>query len=237
MTKDNANNKGQYRNQFQVVIAGSNGYVSKSIAPQDGYTGPTYLGNAAINAPLYCAGDDTFMGSTMWSDKPFDAGLCAAACSAQSDYNLAHPPAAPAKPKTCQYFNTYLLLKNGVTEGQYCAMVSLVLSQVPPNVLQIDADFAQSTPNPGTAVMLRTPANTAALTSTPLLTATLSSTPPTPESLAFRALLPLQARRLALQATNPTVRRFSATPRHSPPLLPRLRQQYLHLPSWSRALR
>ena len=232
MTKDNAKNSGQWRSSFQVVIAGSNGYVSKSIAPQDGYTGPTYLGNAAINAPLDCAGDDTFMGSTMWSDKPFDAGLCAAACSAQSDYNLAHPPAAPAKPKTCQYFNTYLLLKNGVTEGQYCAMVSLESLNIDLIVFPTGADFARSTPNPGTAAMLRTLASTVALTSTPLHTATRSSTLPTPESLAFRALLPQQARRSALPATNLTVRRFSATLRHSPHLLPRLRQQYLHLPSW-----
>ena len=121
VSKDNAKNGGQWRNQFQVVIAGSNGYVNKSIAPQDGYTGPTYLGNAAINAPLDCAGGDTFMGSKVFTSGPFDAGLCSAACTAQSQYNLRHPPAT-GSPSTCQFFNTYLLLKNGVSVGQYCAM-------------------------------------------------------------------------------------------------------------------
>ncbi|OCL15259.1 hypothetical protein AOQ84DRAFT_358179 [Glonium stellatum] len=121
VSADNAKNKGQWRNQFQVVIAGSNGYVSNSIAPQDGYTGPTYLGTAAINAPLDCAGGDTFMGSKVFTSGPFDAGLCSAACTAQSQYNLRHPPAT-GNPSTCQFYNTYILLKNGVSVGQYCAM-------------------------------------------------------------------------------------------------------------------
>ena len=126
MAKDNAKNSGQWRNKFQVVIAGSNGYVSNSISPQDGYTGPTYLGNAAINAPLDCSGADTFMGAKTFTNGPFDAGLCAAACSAQSAYNIRNPP-KNGKPKTCQFFNTYMLLKNGIPEGQYCSMVSFRL--------------------------------------------------------------------------------------------------------------
>ena len=121
VSPENANNDGQWRNDFHVVIAGSNGYVSKSIAPQDGYTGPEHLGTAAINAPLDCAGGDTFMGSKVFTSGPFDAGLCASACSSQTQYNIAHPP-ANGKPKTCQFFNTYLLLKNGVSVGQTCAM-------------------------------------------------------------------------------------------------------------------
>lgn len=122
--KENTNNAGQWRNQFQVVIAGSNGYVSKSISPQDGYTGPTYLGDAAINAPLDCSGGDTFIVPKTFADGPFDAGLCAAACTAQSDYNINHPPTDGTKPKTCQFFNTYMLLKNGVPEAQVCSLVS-----------------------------------------------------------------------------------------------------------------
>ncbi|KAK7968634.1 hypothetical protein PG988_007707 [Apiospora saccharicola] len=125
VSKDNTNNAGQWRNKFQVVIAGSNGYVSKSIAPQPGYTGPTYLGNAAINAPLDCSGADTYIQPKVFTDGPFDAGLCAAACSAQSDYNLRHPPTDGTKPKTCQFFNTYMLLKNGQPEGQYCSLYTM----------------------------------------------------------------------------------------------------------------
>ncbi|KAK8036389.1 hypothetical protein PG991_001526 [Apiospora marii] len=125
VSKDNTKNAGQWRNKFQVVMAGSNGYVSKSIAPQPGYNGPTYLGNAAINAPLDCSGADTYIQPKVFTGGPFDAGLCAAACSAQSAYNLAHPPSDGSKPKTCQFFNTYMLLKNGVPEGQYCSLYTM----------------------------------------------------------------------------------------------------------------
>lgn len=123
VTAANAKNAGQYRTQFQVVIAGSNGYVSKSIGPQDGYNGPNVLGNAAINAPLDCGGFNTFMGSKIFTSGPFDAGLCSAACTAQSNYNLQHPPKT-GKPQTCQFYNTYMLYKNNIAQGQYCAMVS-----------------------------------------------------------------------------------------------------------------
>lgn len=64
------------------------------------------------------------MGSKIFTNGPFDPKLCAAACTAQSEYNLRHPPKnAPAQ--TCQFFNTFFVLKNGVPEGQYCSLVSL----------------------------------------------------------------------------------------------------------------
>lgn len=47
----NANNYGQYRNQFQVLIAGSNGYVNNTIVPPPGYGTAVDLGTSAINAP------------------------------------------------------------------------------------------------------------------------------------------------------------------------------------------
>lgn len=63
------------------------------------------------------------MGFKIFQGGAFDARLCAAACSEQSAYNLAHPPSdRPAQ--TCQFFNTYLLSKNGVAIGQYCSMYS-----------------------------------------------------------------------------------------------------------------
>lgn len=123
MTQENAKNTGQWRSKFQVVMAGSNGYVNYARAAIDGYNKPTYLDNVAINAPLDCAGDDTYMGVRIFTSGPFDPGLCASACSATSKYNIEHPPAS-GKPQTCQFFNTYLLLKNGVSVGQYCAMYS-----------------------------------------------------------------------------------------------------------------
>ncbi|KAK1701938.1 hypothetical protein BDP67DRAFT_483913 [Colletotrichum lupini] len=121
--ENTATNRGQWRNQFEVVIAGSNGYVAQRADDQAGYSSAVYLGDNSINAPLDCAGYDTFLGSKIFTDGPFDPKLCAAACTAQSEYNVAHPPAnAPAQ--TCQFFNTFFVLKNGVPEGQYCSLYS-----------------------------------------------------------------------------------------------------------------
>lgn len=59
VTTDNAKNVGQWRKDFHVVIAGSNGYVSNKIVTPPGCSTPIYLGNAAINAPFDCNGNDT----------------------------------------------------------------------------------------------------------------------------------------------------------------------------------
>ncbi|KAL1310534.1 hypothetical protein AAFC00_000817 [Neodothiora populina] len=113
----NAVNNGQYQQDFHVVIAGSNGYMNKTVAPVDGYAQPTYLGAGAIEAPLDCNKHDTYMGVKIFTKGPFDASQCAAACTATSVYDL-----SVGIPQTCQFFNTYLLLKNGSPVGQYCAM-------------------------------------------------------------------------------------------------------------------
>jgi len=114
-------NAGQWRRDFRVVIAGSNGYTNDAIAVPDGYTGPAVLGNAAINAPLDCNKANTYMGVKIFTEGAFDAGRCAAACTSQSEYNIAHPP-KNAPPMTCQFFNTYVLYKNKAPVGQYCSL-------------------------------------------------------------------------------------------------------------------
>lgn len=96
--------------------------MNRTIEPAAGYSQPTYLGQAAINAPNDCNGGYTYMGVKIWTDGPFDASKCAAACSGVSDYNRANPPSNGAAPQTCQFFNTYVLLRNGTSVGQYCAM-------------------------------------------------------------------------------------------------------------------
>ncbi|KAF2768369.1 hypothetical protein EJ03DRAFT_262594, partial [Teratosphaeria nubilosa] len=121
VTQASATNYGQYRDDFQVLISGSNGYVNHSIATPPGYSGAVALGNSAINAPLDCNGADTYMGVKIFTNGPFDAGLCAAACSATSDYDRAHPPANGIA-QTCQFFNTYVLYNDSAAVGQYCAM-------------------------------------------------------------------------------------------------------------------
>ncbi|KAI5273172.1 hypothetical protein E4T47_03678 [Aureobasidium subglaciale] len=118
VTQSNLLNFGQYRNKFHVVIAGSNGYVNKSIDTPAGYTGPSYLGNSVISAPeTDCAGYSNRLKGYLWATGPFDAGRCAAACSA---YN-GNPPASGVA-QTCQFFNTYMLKANGKDAGQYCAL-------------------------------------------------------------------------------------------------------------------
>ncbi|KAL9104173.1 MAG: hypothetical protein Q9187_008932 [Circinaria calcarea] len=62
------------------------------------------------------------MGYKLFTNTPFDPRLCSAACDAETAYLAAHPPSDGSKPKACTFFNTYLLLKNGVNEGQYCTM-------------------------------------------------------------------------------------------------------------------
>ena len=227
MSKDNSKNAGQWRNKFQVVIAGSNGYVSKSIAPQDGYSGPTFLGNAAINAPLDCSGADTYIQPKVFTSGPFDAGLCAAACSAQSAYNLAHPPSDGTNPKTCQFFNTYMLLKNGVPEGQYCSMVSLASPATSSSANQL----LFSTLWPGITAMPRTLVNTVVMISTPSHTASRLSTGPT---LASRLSLAMSPRPL-LPSNPPRCSRtappcWATQPQSPPPPRVRLSQLLPALP-------
>ncbi|GME48836.1 Carbohydrate-binding protein [Neofusicoccum parvum] len=122
-----ANNYGQWRSNFHVGIAGSNAYTSYKVGgPVDGWTAPLSLNDAAMNAPLRdCGGTWTYMGYKLFQDGPFDSSLCAAACDAQSAYNLAHPPSTGYTPM-CAAFGTYLLTKTNSTgsyiQGQMCTM-------------------------------------------------------------------------------------------------------------------
>ena len=121
LAPDNTQNGGEYRDEFHVVIAGSNGYITNRLLPIDGYNAPDYLGTTAIDAPLDCTGADTFLGSRIFSNGPFDPRICAAACDEESTYNVAHADILD-NPRPCRFFNTYLPYKNGVVQGQYCAL-------------------------------------------------------------------------------------------------------------------
>lgn len=126
VTKENTWNSGQYQSQFQVVIAGSNGYVNQNLRTPAGYTALTYLGDAAINAPYDTQGYNTYMGAKFFSAGPFNAQLCADACTAQNKYNIAYPPNDGSPVQLCQFFNTYLtyINKTSNVQGQVCAMYS-----------------------------------------------------------------------------------------------------------------
>ncbi|KAI4944730.1 hypothetical protein J4E91_008417 [Alternaria rosae] len=118
VTAETAVNSGQWRADFHVVIAGSNGYDSERVVPVDGYSGES-LGNVAINAPNDCNGDDTYMGYKLFNDgQPFEPARCAAACEAETKWNVEHLNSR----MLCKFFNTYVLMKNGEPQGQYCSM-------------------------------------------------------------------------------------------------------------------
>ena len=69
---------------------------------------------------------DSYMGSAIFNSGPFNAQLCADACSMKSAYAIAHPPTDGSPVQTCQFFNTYILYINTTNnlQGQYCAMYS-----------------------------------------------------------------------------------------------------------------
>lgn len=124
-----ATNTGQWRAGFEVAIAGSNAYTSKKIGGKlDGWSGPLDLGTAVMQAPLYDAANTwTYLGYKLFQDGPFDVKLCAAACDAQTQYNVAHPPSTGYTP-LCAAFGTYQLTvtdrntgKSSVV-GQMCTM-------------------------------------------------------------------------------------------------------------------
>jgi hypothetical protein len=113
----------QYRNQFQVLIAGSNGYTNNTLAAPAGYSDAIYYGTRAIDAPLDAQGYSTFITSKIFTG-PFDARLCAAACDAQTQYAINNPPADGTPAKQCVFFNTYIinLNDNKHPQGQYCSL-------------------------------------------------------------------------------------------------------------------
>jgi hypothetical protein len=125
VTADNALNTGETREKFEVVIAGSNEFLSNAAVSIPGYGSGASYDNAAINAPYDQNGYNTYLGSAAFQGT-FDPKLCAAACSQKSDYARAHPPADGSPVATCHFFNTYILYVNTPdnVQGQYCVSQS-----------------------------------------------------------------------------------------------------------------
>lgn len=113
---DSAKVEGQWRRQFHAVISGSNTYTNSTVLLDTAYKN-VFIDNVAIEAPEDCKGTDTYMGSLSFTDTPFDTRLCAAACTAKTIYNRSQN-----SPRACNFWNTYILLKNGVAERQVCSM-------------------------------------------------------------------------------------------------------------------
>lgn len=107
---------------FAIVIAASNGYVSSKFKAQPGWLGSISPVDAAINAPLDAAGKDTFLRSqTFPISADYKGSNCVKACADQAAYEYRHPSAGGAR--ACHFVNSYLLLKNGVAQSQVCSMV------------------------------------------------------------------------------------------------------------------
>lgn len=122
VTTATAVNKGQYRRDFHVVIRGSNGYSKPNPPdPFPGYTGPSFF-PCAINAPLL-NGVNTYIGQQYFKG-PFDAGKCAAACNTTTAYDHRHPDGS-GKYDPCNFFNAYLLTKNGLPDGTACSLYTI----------------------------------------------------------------------------------------------------------------
>jgi hypothetical protein len=80
---------------------------------------------AAINAPLIQkAGKDydTYNGMRLFNTNPYDPSLCAAACEAQTQFDKQHIVDANGEYKPCNFFTSYILTRNGVPLGTYCAL-------------------------------------------------------------------------------------------------------------------
>lgn len=124
ISANSATNTGQYRDQFQVVITGSNGYVKNWPAPTlTNFTAPVSLGSCLINAPHDpVTGKNTFIGSKAFDTGRYDPSLCAAACQANTLYDKTHPTAGATTYDACNFFNSYISLKNGIPVGTVCSL-------------------------------------------------------------------------------------------------------------------
>ncbi|KAF3010929.1 hypothetical protein E8E13_010115 [Curvularia kusanoi] len=82
VTKETATNSGQVRDDFKVVITGSNGYNKATYTPvtPPSCSKPQNCGNKIHDHPRYCMGQQTFPG-------PFDPSLCAAFAQKQNEVN------------------------------------------------------------------------------------------------------------------------------------------------------
>lgn len=129
LTAASATNVGQWQENFQVAIAGSNAYVKQSIfqtgGSNSGYvpapgtsSGGHIPSDLAINAPLNCDGSDPLAGMQWWNDGQFQVSRCAQACTAHSAW-VAAQGGVP-----CNFFNTFMQVTNGNQAQQHCTFYS-----------------------------------------------------------------------------------------------------------------
>ncbi|KAL2064319.1 hypothetical protein VTL71DRAFT_4813 [Oculimacula yallundae] len=128
---ESAVNFGQYRSAFQVVVAGSDGFEKTNIttpATQPGWQPPKEAGgdgSKGHNHPSTSIGNHFFPG-------PYNPALCAAYANSQNAINAKSPFwykwimfwMGQYNPYKCNFFNSYMLKKNGRPLGTYCGLYS-----------------------------------------------------------------------------------------------------------------
>lgn len=124
VSTSNAINTGQKRGQFEVVIAGSNGYNKRKPPPAPGYLEPINLGRRVISAPTCNDGTRTGLTQLFTSTTdPYNVTRAAQWCDTQ--YTRGRP---------CYFFNCYITTtaagpQTGRVFGQICDLYSLPWSK------------------------------------------------------------------------------------------------------------
>lgn len=123
-----ATNEGGYRDDFQVVVVGSNGYDKTNnttpAPPSPHWQPPTKCPGGAISS-----GGQYHLGSQFFPG-PFNPGLCGVYAEAQTSKNRDAAKAAGHHSYTpCNMFNAYMVQLNGVAQGTYCSLFDTVLSE------------------------------------------------------------------------------------------------------------
>jgi hypothetical protein len=128
VVEETAVNDGQYRTDFHVVITGSNGYskveTTTPVTPP-GWQEPTKCGDGHVghNHPSTCIGTHFYPG-------PYNPLLCAAFATAQNAINVKSGIISTMlswvginfNPYKVNFFNSYMLKKNGQPLGTYCSI-------------------------------------------------------------------------------------------------------------------
>ncbi|KAL0256607.1 hypothetical protein SLS55_009002 [Diplodia seriata] len=128
-----ATNAGQYRNAFQVVVAGSNGYSKKAaaVSPPDCNAGSA---NAGWKAGQTCRGSGVMVRAGALVGQRFFAGpYNPAQCAAYAEAQTAKNKAAAGwwslfRYQPCNSFNAVALVKNGRSVGTYCSLFNVDVS-------------------------------------------------------------------------------------------------------------
>ncbi|GKT46303.1 uncharacterized protein ColSpa_06484 [Colletotrichum spaethianum] len=134
-------NYGEWRDGFQVVIAGSNGYEKTNTTTPttpSGWTNPQNCSSVVHNHPTTCMGQKFFPG-------PFDINVCASYAASQNTKNSKSLGLASwaswfgYSPLRCNFFNAFMIKENGIAKGTYC---SLFTQQYAPSAATYKPNFS-----------------------------------------------------------------------------------------------